>query len=489
EEITKLLETIKIVVDDWKPMVSSLKSAQSQIILPKKSAIDASEVKDFISWIIDGSLILLGFEEFDFVKNKNQYILKPLEKTAFGVFRAPHKEFKPNIANSSSVEIADSIANPYIVEIVKSSYKSQIHRFSNAERIRIQKFSKNGEVIGEYRVIGLFTSSAYSQSAKEVPLIKRKITKVISASNFVPQSHNYKDLVSVLETYPRDELFQISDADLMRIATGIVSICGRNQVRFFARKDKFSRFASCLVFVPRERSNSDLREKICDYLAKQFNGAIADVFVQITESNLTRLHVIIRTDKSIESIEESRIENDISEMTKPWAEFLKDEISAKFGEENSLKLFTKYKDAFSPGYRNNFDARRAAIDISRIEDAIAKKTILFNLYNSSATKKDITELKIYSSERELILSDVMPILESFGFNVIHEHTYVVDISSQNRVWINYFYLNLGNSGQEFSEELKNNFEEAVSLIWQNVLSAGSLNRLLVSANLNWKQVY
>jgi len=487
EAISKLLETIKVVVEDWKEMVVSVEALQNKITIKRKSS-EIAEIQNFISWIAGGSFILLGFKEFDFIKSKNEYNLKPVDSSALGVFRAKYDEFRPNVANASSQEISEVVKNPYIVEIVKSRYKSQIHRSANAERIRVQKFSADGEVIGEYRIIGLFTSSAYSQSPAQIPLINEKIAKVIKASEFVKGSHNYKDLISVIETYPRDELFQISEEDLLRISTGIVAICGRNQVRFFARKDKYNRFVSCFIFVPRERSTTELREKICNYLAQSYEGVVVDTFVQITESNLTRLHCIIRTE-NIVSLDESKLESDIAEMTKLWSDSLKEEILAKFNVEKSADLFAKYKDSFSVSYKNRFDARRAAIDISRIEDALTKQLVLFNLYNSSTTKKDIIELKIYSPQRELILSDVMPILESFGFSVIHEHTYVVDISENSKVWIHYFRLNLSKFGHEFSEELKKNFEEAISLIWLDVLSAGSLNRLLVSADLNWKQIY
>ncbi len=486
--IAQLLETIKIVVKDWRQMVDSVKALEGMISYNKKSEIENSEIKEFISWLVDKNFILLGFKEFNFKNDKGEYSLEGVDSAALGVFHAKYEEYIPNVVNSSSKEIIDSIKNPYIVEILKSRYKSKIHRNTNAERIRIQKFSKDGEVIGEYRIIGLFTSSAYSQSPSHIPLVKNKIAKVIKDSEFIKGSHNYKDMISVLESYPRDELFQITEADLLRIATGIVMICGRNETRFFARKDKFERFVSCMVFTPRQRSSSELREKISSYLAQKYNGTIADVFAQITESSLTRLHIIIRTDKGIPSVDESLIERDITEMTKLWSDALQEEMMAKFENEASA-LFAKYKNAFSVSYSNRFDARRATIDISRIEDCSNQNAVLFNLYKSSTVEKEISELKIYSPNRELILSDVMPILESFGFNVIHEHTYVVSLSEENKVWIHYFRLNLSKSNNEFSEELKKNFEETISLIWQNLVSAGSLNRLVVSAGLSWKQIF
>lgn len=485
-KIHDLLDNIKLVVQDWPKMADSVLNLQNQNF-NKKSVQDVIEIKDFIKWLCDGNFIFLGFKEFNLKKDKD-LSLEPLDSSALGVFRSKHEDFIPKVVNSTSAELEKALQDPFAVEILKSRYKSRIHRNTNAERIRIQKFSKDGELVGEYRIIGLFTSHAYTISPQQIPLIKGKIAEVIAKSGFVKGSHNYKDLVSVIESYPRDELFQISAQDLLRIASGIVMICGRNQVRYFARQDKYHRFLSCLVFTPRERSNSDLREKIRDYLAKEYQGEVVDTFVQITESNLTRLHVIIRTDRKIDDLEESRIESAIAEMAKLWSDGLKEEIVTKFGENAAHNLFTKYKKSFSVSYSNRFDARRAAIDISRIEEALQQNSILFNLYKSSAAEGDIAELKIYSPQRELILSDVMPILESFGFNVIHEHTYVVSLDG-SKVWIHYFRLNLEKSGAQFSEELKNNFEEAITLIWKEITTAGSLNQLLLSAELNWKQVY
>lgn len=491
KKIEKLLENIAVVVDDWKEIVAATKKIQDQIFVDKKNQNEVAEMKEFISWLVDKGFIFLGFKEFNYKKNAAKYSLEPVEDSALGIFRSEYEDFKPKNTNSSSKEIEDSIKNPYVLEILKSSYKSQIHRISSAERIRVQKFSKNGEVIGEYRLIGLFTSAAYYQSPSTIPLIRGKIAKVVEKSGFIKGSHNYKDLVSVLEDYPRDELFQMNEEDLLRIASGIVMICGRNEIRLFVRKDKFGRFISCLVFMPKEHSNSEMREKIRDYLAKKYEGTIADAFVQITESSLVRLHVIIQVNSDkVANLDESVTEHEIVQLVKPWTDGLKEEISEKFGEEKLNYLFKKYKNAFSISYTNRFDGRRAAIDISRIEDCIEKNSVLFNLYKSSIVNEEIVELKTYSPQKELILSDVMPILESFGFNVIHEHTYVVSLNANSKVWIHYFRVNLSLSGtNKYSEDLKLKFEEAITLIWSGVFSAGSLNRLVVSAGLNWKQIY
>lgn len=496
EKIAKILETVGLVVEDWKAMVELTKKANDQIDNAKKLTKEVAEIKEFISWIGEGNFILLGAKEFDIKEvKKGEYHLVEANQ-GLGIFRSEHDEFRPEVLNSSFEEVGDSIENPYVIEVLKSRYRSKIHRIANAERVRVQKISADGKVLGEFRFIGLFTSSTYHESINSIPLVRGKVAKVIADSGYAQGSHNYKDLVSVLESYPRDELFQISAADLLKNATGIVAICGRSQVRFFARKDKFNRFVSCLIFTPRDRSNSELRDKIKDYLAEIYKGEIADSFVQITDSNLIRFHVIVRTNKGIPTVDDISVEKEITKMTKVWSDDLSEAVLEKFGEEKQLSLFAKYKNAFSVSYINRFDPKRAVIDIQRIEDCLKSQTALFDLYKSSdLLAADVTELKIYSPEKELILSTIMPILESFGFNVIQEHTYVVGIEedgknrSKQKVWIHYFHLNLSKQGHLFSEKIKTNFEKTVSLIWQEVLQAGFLNRLVVTADLHWKQVY
>lgn len=496
EKITKILENVALVVNDWKPMVNLLHKAASQIDNAKKLSNETSEIKEFLAWAADVNFIILGAKEFDIKeKKKDEYTLKEVKNAALGVFRSEHEEFRPRVMNSSFEEVSESIQKPYVIEVLKSRYRSQVHRFTNAERIRVQKISPDGKVVGEFRFVGLFTSSTYNERINSIPLIRGKVAQVVQDSNYAVGSNNYKDLLSVLEFYPRDELFQISAQNLLKNATGIVAICGRSQVRFFARKDKFNRFVSCLVFIPRHRSNSDLRIKIRDYLSEIYQGEIADSFMQITDSNLIRLHIIVRTNNGIPEVEDQSVENQITKMSRVWSDDLTESIAARFGDEKKISFFSKYKDAFSVSYKNRFDARRAAIDIGRIEECLSNNTASFNLYKSADTlPEDVSELKIYSPHKKLILSDIMPILESFGFNVIQEHTYTVLVDRVNsktvdNVWIHYFHVNLSKKNHKFSEKIRLNFKKTVSLIWAGVMPVEPMNALIVSANLHWKQIY
>ena len=495
-----VIETVNLVVAQWKNMLEVVKSCKSQIDNAVKIVDDVyqlQEIKDFIDWMVSGNFVLLGVKEFDIKKNdKSQHILEEVKDREFGVFCSQYDEMRPSVINSTIPEIEESVKNPYIIEILKSRYRSKIHRIANAERVRIQKISPSGKVIGEYRIIGLFTSSAYNQSMNLIPIVRKKALKVIMDSGFIRGSHNYKDLVTVLEFYPRDELFQICHKDLLKNAVGIVSICGRSKVKFFARKDKFERFVSCLIFTPKDRSNSELRSKIRNYLAQIYKGEVADFFVQINDTNLVRIHIIIRNNSQIPNVDEIEVEKEITKMTRIWIDDLLQTIRAKYSEEMALDIYSKYKNSFSVSYKNRFNARRAAIDISYIEECINEDKAIFKFYKSSKDlDRDIIELKIYNPHQELPLSKIMPILNSFNLDVIKEHTYPIDINKEGRirekkvVWINYFNLKLGEKSVKYSYKLRLNFEKAISLIWSKIIECGDLNKLLISADLNWKQIY
>jgi glutamate dehydrogenase len=490
ECISEILKTVRLVVDDWRKMVSVAKESADNFknIDFKKEDFDSKEVKNFIDWAVDNNFIFFGSIEFD-IENKNgHYAFKEVPKSRFGVYKSEYKDTKPTIVNVSSGEISDTIKHPYLIEILKSRYKSYIHRYSNAERIRIQKFDKNGKVIGEYRFIGLFTSSVYYQNSRLIPIIRKKIERVIEDSDFSPSSSNFKDLTSTLESYPRDELFQIDHQDLLRISMGIVSISGRSIVRIFARNDKFSRFVSCLIFVPRDRFSTNLRYKIQILLSKTYNGEVSDAFVQIADSNLTRLHIIIRTDHDVDKVDVDELEQELIKLCRLWSDDFRDEVIEKYENEEAKNILDIYSNAFSVSYTNRFNAQEAVLDVSHIDQCLKSNKIVCDLYKSAAVAKDVVELKIYSPEKELLLSDIMPILDRFGFNVVHEHTYLVSLKNKRSIWIHYFHINLSKSGDVLTNTIKKNFIEIVSKIISGETKVGYLNRLVISANLSWRQV-
>ncbi len=497
--LAEILESVKLAVSDWQKMIDLTKksgknlSEQSSKIFSGNSAnkigFTVEEVVNFIDWTVDNKFILLGAIEFGIEVKNGKYSYQEIAGSRLGIYRSEYEITKPTIVNVSSREIEDVVKNPYLVEILKSRYKSQIHRHSNAERIRIQKFDSQGKVIGEYRLIGLFTSSVYYQNPKAIPIVRKKIEQVIANSGFGKNSSSFKDLLSALESYPRDELFQIDQEDLLRIAVGIVAMSGRSLVRLFVRKDKFSRFISCLVFIPRDNFNTSLREKIQDLIAQEYQGETSDTFVQIADSNLTRVHLIVRTENNIPNVDVDSLEKKLIQLCRLWSDDFKDEVENNFSTEQTREILNLYENAFSVSYTNRFNAKAAVLDIQHINACLQSGKITCDLYQTTEVTADVVELKLYSPEKKLLLSDIMPILDSFGFNVVLEHTYSVYPKDKKNIWIHYFNLNLSTGVDVLTKEIKNNFIETIDKIWSGETRVGHLNRLVVASDLNWRQIY
>lgn len=489
-EIKKILETCDLVVSDWPEMLSVTNKAKQNLLSYKNKLqnIDIEEFGDFISWIENDNFIFLGLVEYDISQKDGEYKLNRVADRLWGVLRSDYDKIIPNIYNIDSNSVKDSIDNPYFVEILKSQYISKIHRHSYAERIRIQKFDDNGKVCGEYRLIGLFASSAYYQSCDMIPLIRRKIANVIDQSGYAPRSHNAKDLKYILDYYPRDELFQISEEELCYISNSIVNISGRSVIRFLPRIDKFHRFVSCLVFLPKELFNTISRNNIQEILEKEYGGYVDSYNTYFTMHQMARLHIIVKTNGVVKEVNIDDIEEKIIQITRTWPDNLKDNIFENFQDLESNKIYKLYKRAFSLSYQNRFNGKNVIHDIKYLEKSREDNQNICSIYQSNLVERNILELKIYSAKSEFALSMIMPILESFNFNVISEHTYSINLP--NEIFsIQYYKIAVQSSRFELVDEIKNNVEDIINKILSNLAQSSYHNKLAISSNLNWREIF
>jgi glutamate dehydrogenase len=489
-EIDKILETCDLVVADWPNMLKLAGEAKEHMLNCKNKIdnVNIDEFIDFIEWIENNNFIFLGITEYQLLSDDGNHSLVRVPEKTLGVLRSGHDSMIPNIYNRAIGEIAQSIEQPYFIEILKSKYTSRIHRYSYTERIRIQKFDKEGKVSGEYRLIGLFASSAYYQPSNHIPLVRNKIKNVIDRAGYAPRGHNAKDLKYVLDSYPRDELFQISEDDLCQIAMGIVNISGRSVIRFFPRIDKFSRFVSCLVFLPKDLFNTTSRQNIQDILEEEYGGYVDSYNTYFTMHQMVRLHIVVKTDDGIKDVDINEIEKVITEVTRIWSDDLKDNIFDYFDIKDATKIYKLYKKSFSLSYQNRFSGKNVVHDINSLENSRKYNKNLCSIYKSNLVNDNFLELKIYSAKSEFALSMIMPILESFYFNVISEHTYTITLSEEV-FSIQYYKIAVPDDKFQLTDDLKDNIEDIINRILADTVQPSYSNKLVISSNLNWKQVY
>jgi glutamate dehydrogenase len=490
--IESVLGQVRAAVEDWPDMRERVYSLVSELEenAPPIDEDDLAEAKALLEWIADDNFTFLGYREYKLLTEGGEDALKNVPGTGLGILR----ETSPRPASQSFAKLPPEIRSlahePYLLNLTKANSRSVIHRPSYMDYVGVKKFDDSGEVIGERRFLGLYTFSAYSMSVLDIPIVRRKARYVLDRAGFPPESHNEKDLIEILETYPRDELFQISKEELFETAMGILHLQERQHIRLFVRRDAYGRFFSCLVFVPRERYNTEVRRRMQDILQGAFGGTNVEFNVRLSESVLARLHFIIYvTPGEVPDYDVDDIEERLVEATRSWTDNLYDALIEHLGEEQGTELFRKYREAFPPGYRAGFLARSAVADIRKIEELESENDIGMTLYRLIEEPENFLGFKLFGLGEQISLSDILPLLENMGVEVVDERPHRVEPAGSPPLWIYDFGLWIHGAQEELQTgEVREIFQDAFARAWRETVENDGFNRLVLLARLTWRQI-
>ena len=485
--LERVLADVRAAVEDWQPMVERGRQivADLEASPPPVDPEELAEAKALLEWILDDHFTVLGYHEYDLVTEDGEDALRRVPGTGLGILRdtdGDHGLVKLPREARGLARAKDTLV------LTKANSRATVHRPAYLDYVGVKRFDEAGEVVGERRFLGLYTSSAYSARPDEIPLLRRKARKVRERSGLPPGSHADKALVEILESYPRDELFQISDEELFEIAIGILHLGERQRVKLFVRRDTFGRFFSCLVFVPRDRFNTQVRHAIQEILQEEFRGVSVDYNVRLSESVLARLHYVIYTRPGTEVDADVRaIEARLVEATRSWADDLVDALVEQLGEERGTELFAQYRDAFPAAYRDDFTPAAAVLDIERMERLDPEGDLALSLYRPLEAADDFFVLKLLRSGRPILLSDVLPLLEDLGVKVYDERPYEIDRAGPVDAWIYDFGLESKDGPIEL-DEVGQEFKDAFAKAWRGEIEVDGFNRLVLRAGLTWREV-
>ena len=494
-ELLAVLADARTAVLDWRPMQSRLRQAMSDYHknpppLPVEELIESTA---FLEWLLDNHFTFLGMREYSFVGGAGEGELKPVEGTGLGILRNPDTHVLRRGATMVSMtpEIRAFLLQPAPLIITKSDALSTVHRRATMDYIGVKQFDPNGELMGELRMVGLFTSTAYTRSPREIPLVRRKISTVIANSGFSPTSHSGKGLLHVLEDFSRDELFQMDAESLGDIARGILRLEERPRIRLFVRRDKFDRFVSTFVFLPRDRFNTDIRIEVGNLLAEAFGGRVTSFAPSFGETTLVRVHYIIALDEGARSRPDvAQLERDIAEMVRTWDERLAEAIAASFAADQATRLDGVYVEAFSPAYRFRFPPAAAIDDIRQIETLHDGNDVAVDFYRSPEDEPHQCRLKLYRRDEAIALSGRLPILEFMGLRAIEESTYTATPHSDggNRLVFIHNVLLESADGSPLDMEAKGSaMADAFLAVWTGEAENDGFNGLVLSAHLHWRE--
>ncbi|MGW4692790.1 NAD-glutamate dehydrogenase [Kitasatospora cineracea] len=498
--LRRVLGDVREVVEDWSKMRDSALRLADELAEEPPAHLPEQEVGEaweLMRWLADDHFTFLGYREYDLVEHEGEEVLKAVAGTGLGVLRADplshdtdHHPVSEAFGRLSAPVRAKAHEKKLLV-LTKANSRATVHRTAYLDYVGVKKFNAAGEPVGERRFLGLFSSAAYTESVTRIPVVRRKVQEVMTGAGFSGDSHDGRDLLQIMETFPRDEMFQTAAAELQSIATSVLYLQERRRLRLFLRQDEYGRYYSAYVYLPRDRYTTRIRLALTDILKTELNGDAIDYTVYATESVLTRLHFVIRVAPGTELPQLSdadieRIENRLAEAARFWMDGFNDQLGTEFGEERAAELSHKYANAFPDGYRADFPPRTAVADLKQIESLTGEGDFRLNLYQPVGAGDDERRFKIYRVGGPISLTEVLPVLQRLGVEVLDEHPYALRRTDGTTAWVVDFGLRL-REGTDLTEEDRERFQDTFATTWRGEAENDGFNELVLTAKLTWRQ--
>ncbi|WP_163934993.1 NAD-glutamate dehydrogenase [Paraferrimonas sp. SM1919] len=494
KELGAVLFDVQSAVDDWKPMSEKMSEVITQVETEPQPCSEAAKAESvgFLKYLQNHHFTLLGYRHYSLNKVEGDLVLQPNIETSLGLLkRADQYEHGSVSLSEFSGEARKEALSPNILILTKSNSKSRVHRNAYVDYIGVKEFDQQGNVIGEHRFLGLYSSSLYNSSPRVIPLLNSKLERIMAQSGLTPYSHDYKALLNILETYPRDELIQATETELAQISRGILKMQDRDRVKSFIRKDVFNRYFSVMVYVSKDRYNTKLREVTQRLLADYFDAETEVEFnTFFSESPLARTHYIVKVEENNnKEYDVTHIEQNLIEAARSWEDKLETALFNQFGEEKAKALSDRFAAAFPRSYKEDMLPNAALVDIEQLEalDDEHQLGMLFFQPQEAVLADKQVRLKLFQKDEPIHLSDVLPMLENFGLRVIGERPYRINSSDGQTFWILDFSMSVKGNVENIMDN-QQNFQQALTQVWQQILEDDGFNRLVLAASLSGREV-
>ncbi|RBY76505.1 NAD-glutamate dehydrogenase [Blastococcus sp. TF02-09] len=448
-------------------------------------ADDPAEAAALLRWLADGNLVLLGARDVDIATGEEAPGVRPVPGSGLGVLRSDTDQRGP-----ASPPEAAQVPGRHLLTVTKADARSSVHRRAWLDLVAVTL--PRGDGYRQHRFVGLFPSSASSASVLDVPLVRRRAAEVIARSGVPADSHTGKELLEVLETYPRDELLQVGTDELLPVADAVLHLQERRQTRLFLRQDPTGRFWSAVVYLPRDRYTTEVRTRMQQLLLERLGGTSIEYTARSTESVLARLHFVVRLPAGRTgrpgptAVDPDALQAELAAAARSWTDDLADALVARHGADGE-QLFARVADAFPAAYQDDFPAERAVDDLARLE-GLAPGQLALRLWTPSGAGPGERRLTVYRVGERLLLSDVLPLLQNMGVSVVDERPYEIDRIGGARSWVYDFGVAVPAVDLPLLRSLPARFTDALGAVWRGDAEDDGLGALVMLAGLNWRQV-
>ncbi|MCM0611575.1 NAD-glutamate dehydrogenase [Marinobacter sediminum] len=492
ETLQTVLHEVRIAVSDFPVVKQKVTEALAELDATTAEITDEEkdEARAFLNWLVDDHFTFLGYDEYDFVRDKTGMVVRRVEKSELGILRVNNERPDRVRLNELPQRTRHEMTRTDDTFIfAKSAQRSRVHRPAYPDYIAVKKFNSKGEVVGERRFLGLYTARVYNERPDEIPLLRRKFQSVMKRSGFLKDDYAGKELEQILTVYPRDELFQIEASELLKVAKSILYIQERRRIELFIREDVYGQFVTCLAFFPRDIYNTELRLKVEQVLVDTLDADDIEFVTHFSESVLARVQFTIRVSQvENRQLPIAEIRDKVIELAQSWRDGLDEALSEAYGEEQGNELYRLWAGGFPASYTDMFSPRRAAIDLEHIAGAVKHDDLAMSFYRALEEDESTLHFKLFYPDEPLPLSDVMPIFDNLGFRVIGEHPFEVIDRHDKTVWIHDFTLRAYTGHVVDIHRIRPIFEDLFRRVWHGDAENDAFNRLLLSSYMSWREI-
>ena len=502
-ELTERLQDVVRATDDFKPMIEAVgvvieAVGENADRIPDRRE-EFEEIQHFLRWLQEGGFVFLGYRAYNLVEgeaeNEQSVLVEP--GSGLGLLR---NEGDSRFAEPVPVSQLDvgmrqlALTGPVLI-INKTNAESTVHRRARMDYVGVKKLSAEGKVLGEHRFIGLFTSKAYAEAAENIPILRQKLAMTLAAAGVRQGSHDYKEIITIFNSLPKEELFLSSAEEVGQDVRTVLTAFSATDVRVSLREDPLHRGLSIMVIIPRDRFSGTVRKTIERMLVESYEGEVLNYHLALGEGSQARLHFYLSADADrVRSVSVPELEQTVAELIRTWADLVQDGLEEIWPADEARQLALHYGDALSREYQAATEPDVAVADIDELEAmAVEDRAISIRLTNRGeevavAGVTGVTELKLFLYGERLVLSDFMPILEAAGLRVIAMKPYEVGHNGVPEATIYVFAIQ-----DQAAQPL--DVERRAALLSDTILAAragdvvsDSLNALVVSAGLHWREV-
>ncbi|HEV8563479.1 MAG TPA: NAD-glutamate dehydrogenase [Actinomycetota bacterium] len=490
--VIRILQDVRLVVRDFEPMQQRVRH---MIELARAAAVrydtaEVGEAVDFLEWLLQLNFVLLGYREYQLMDTPEGRAIAAVPNSGLGILSDTKRSTfaGPTLLSGIDPALRERIEDGDLLIYSKTNSYATVHRRARMDYIGVRKVNAEGEIVGEARLIGLFTSKAYMEPAAKTPLLHHKLEQVLAAEDLIPGSHDYKSAIALFESFPKDELFQASAQELRRLIVGLLQLERHGGMRVLIRRDLYGRSVSVVVALPRDRFNAELRKKLQQLFLERFHGSTVDYHLSLDETELARIFFTVHVDPGVQipEVPYEELEQEVERLARTWDDDLRDALSARHGPQRGAELAEKYAARFPDYYRSNSDWNLICNDVDRLEELeSSEEGFVVGLGNEQYGER-LTRVSLYKTGGKIDLSAFMPILEALGLRVVEEIP--ISLLGEGKVYIHDFGVLDARAAVLNLEENAERVADCIASVWRGQAESDSLNRLVVFAGLGWREV-